>query len=242
MYIKPPYGSGAFVASGSPEKRWAFLRKVYSILAIQMLLTVVVASTVVYVQPVNLFVSTPGGLVLYISSLILPIIVLCHLYFFYQSYPVNLFSLGAFIVTISFAVGMTCSFTKGKLFIILESVILTLFVFIILALYTFCAEKYARKIKWMDGREQFLMAAVIILVVFSLIQMYFPLGRHLLMICSGIASLIFCGYIIYDTDNLIWLYSKEEYVWAAVAPYVDIVNYFFSLLKLIRESLRGETN
>ncbi|XP_078169451.1 protein LIFEGUARD 4-like [Carex rostrata] len=240
MYIKPPYGSGTFVASGSPEKRWAFLRKVYAILAIQMLLTVVVASIVVYVRPVNLFVSTPGGLMLYISTLILPFIVLCHLYFFYQSYPVNLLSLGAFTVAISFAVGLTCAFTKGA--IILESAILTLFVFISLALYTFCAEKYARKIKWMDGREQFLMAAVIILVVFSLIQMYFPLGRHLLMICSGIASLIFCSYIIYDTDNLIWLYSKEEYVWASVAPYVDIINYFFSLLKLIRESLRGETN
>lgn len=74
MYIKPPYGSGTFVASGSPEKRWVFLRKVYSILAIQMLFTVVVASIVVYVRPVNLFVSTPGGLVLYISTLILPFI------------------------------------------------------------------------------------------------------------------------------------------------------------------------
>ena len=58
-----------------PRLRWAFIRKVYSILSIQMLLTVTVAAIVVYVRPVShFFVSTPGGFGLYIFLIILPFI------------------------------------------------------------------------------------------------------------------------------------------------------------------------
>lgn len=58
-----------------PRLRWAFIRKVYSILSVQMLLTVVVAAIVVYVRPVALFfVSTPAGFGLYIFLIILPFI------------------------------------------------------------------------------------------------------------------------------------------------------------------------
>jgi hypothetical protein len=59
----------------SPQLRWAFVRKVYTILSIQMLLTIAVASVVVFVRPVALFfVSTPGGFGLYIFLIILPFI------------------------------------------------------------------------------------------------------------------------------------------------------------------------
>ncbi|GJM96587.1 hypothetical protein PR202_ga13441 [Eleusine coracana subsp. coracana] len=89
-----------------------------------MLLTVAVAAVVVYVRPVALFfVSSPGGFGLYIFILILPFIVLCPLYYYYMQHPVNLLLLGLFTVAISFAVGLTCAFTKGE--VILESAILT---------------------------------------------------------------------------------------------------------------------
>jgi protein lifeguard len=62
----------------NPELRWAFICKVYSVLSIQMLLTVAVAAVVVYVRPVALFfVSSPGGFGLYIFILILPFIRTC---------------------------------------------------------------------------------------------------------------------------------------------------------------------
>jgi FtsH-binding integral membrane protein len=50
------------------------------------------------------------------------------------------------------------------------------------------------------------------------------------MIYGGIASLIFCGYIIYDTDNIIKRYSYDEYIWAAVSLYLDIINLFRAIL------------
>ena len=59
----------------NPQLRWAFIRKVYTILTIQLLLTIAVASVVVFVRPIALFfVSSPGGLALYIVLLIAPLI------------------------------------------------------------------------------------------------------------------------------------------------------------------------
>uniref|UniRef100_A0A6V7QYA8 Uncharacterized protein n=1 Tax=Ananas comosus var. bracteatus TaxID=296719 RepID=A0A6V7QYA8_ANACO len=55
-------------------------------------------------------------------------------------------------------------------------------------------------------------------------------------VLTDLAALIFCGYIIYDTDNLIKRYTYDEYVWAAVALYLNIINLFLSLLTLFRAS------
>ena len=52
------------------------------------------------------------------------------------------------------------------------------------------------------------------------------------MIYGGIASLIFSGFIIYDTDNLIKRYTYDEYIWASISLYLDIINLFLSLLNL----------
>lgn len=59
----------------SPELRWTFIRKVYSILSLQLLLTIAVASVVVTVHPIaHFFVSTGAGLALYIVLIITPFI------------------------------------------------------------------------------------------------------------------------------------------------------------------------
>lgn len=68
----------------------------------------------------------------------------------------------------------------------------------------------------------------------SWVQILFPLGRLSVMIYGCLASIIFCGYIIYDTDNLIKRYSYDEYIWAAVSLYLDIINLFLALLTVFR--------
>ncbi|KAK8498882.1 hypothetical protein V6N12_044615 [Hibiscus sabdariffa] len=58
-----------------PAVRWAFIRKVYSILALQLLATVAVAATVVFVHPIARFiVGTVAGFALYIVILFTPLI------------------------------------------------------------------------------------------------------------------------------------------------------------------------
>ncbi|KAL0390980.1 UNVERIFIED_CONTAM: protein LIFEGUARD 2 [Sesamum calycinum] len=189
----------------SPELRWSFIRKIYTIISIQLLLTVAVAALVVTVHPIShFFATTSAGLALYILLIITPFIVLCPLYYYYQRHPLNYFLLGLFTVSLAFAVGLTCSYTSGK--VILEAAILTAVVVVSLTLYTF----------WAAKRD------------------FFPLGKVSVMIYGGLASIIFCGYIVYDTDNLIKRYTYDEFIWAAIALYLDIINLFLSLLSLLR--------
>ncbi|CDP03667.1 unnamed protein product [Coffea canephora] len=214
----------------SPELRWAFIRKIYSIITAQLVLTVAVAAVVVTYHPIARFFTTTGaGLALYIVLIITPFIVLCPLYYYHQKHPVNYLLLGVFTLTLAFAVGLTCAYTEGK--VILESVILTGAVVISLTLYTFWAAKRGHDFNFLGP---FLFGAVVVLMLFAIIQILFPLGRISTMIYGCLASIIFCGYIIYDTDNLIKRYTYDEYIWAAVALYLDIINLFLSILTIFR--------
>ncbi|XAR58574.1 hypothetical protein NMG60_11014025 [Bertholletia excelsa] len=213
-----------------PRLRWAFIRKVYSIVAFQLLLTVAVAAVVVFVRPIaTFFASTSAGLALWIVLLISPFITLCPLYYYHQRHPLNLILLTIFTVTLAFGVGLSCAFTKGK--VILEAAILTAVVVVALTLYTFWAAKRGHDFNFLGP---FLFAAVLVLLVFALIQIIFPLGRLSLMIYGGLAALIFSAYIVYDTDNLIKRFSYDEYIWASVSLYLDIINLFLALLTFLR--------
>ncbi|KAG6506088.1 protein LIFEGUARD 2-like [Zingiber officinale] len=216
----------------SPDLRWAFIRKIYFILCVQLALTVAVASVVVSVDAIPQFLlSSNTGLAVYIAIVFLPIITLCPLSCYYQRHPVNLLLLGLFTVSLSFAVGMTCAFTSGK--VILEAAILTAVVVVSLTLYTFWAARRGHDFSFLGP---FLFAALMILLVFSFIQILFPLGKISVMIYGGLAAIIFAAYIVYDTDNLIKRYTYDEYIWAAVALYLDIINLFLNLLTILRVS------
>ncbi|KAK3001615.1 hypothetical protein RJ639_020654 [Escallonia herrerae] len=209
----------------APELRWAFIRKVYSVVALQLLLTIAVGAVVVTYRPIaTFFVSTGAGLALYIVLIITPFIGalvfiqfvfirpfvakcgMCYLYGF------------RFIGSDEIHWDEEANLRK----VILESVILTTVVVVSLTLYTFWAARRGHDFNFLGP------------FLFGALMMLFPLGKVSVMIYGGLASIIFCGYILYDTDNLIKRYSYDEYIWAAVALYLDIINLFLSLLTIFR--------
>ncbi|KAH7862696.1 hypothetical protein Vadar_008270 [Vaccinium darrowii] len=212
----------------SPQMRWAFIRKVYSILAFQLLLTAAVAFVIVLVRPISVFfATTTTGLVLYFVLLLSPFIVLWPLFYYHKMHPLNFFLLALFTITLSFGVGLSCAFTKGS--IVLEAAILTTVVVVSLTLYTFWAARRGQDFNFLGP---FWFASLLMLLVFALIQIFFPLGKLSQMIYGGLVAIVFCGYIIYDTDNLIKRHSYDEYIWASVSLYLDIINLFLGLLDL----------
>ncbi|OVA03472.1 Bax inhibitor 1-related [Macleaya cordata] len=238
MEQPPPFGKTGDIESGnrqlypmmleSPELRWAFIRKVYTILTLQLLLTVAVAAFVVFYHPIAEFiVSTTVGVVLYVFTVIMAFIILCPLYIYRQKHPVNLLLLFLFTVFLAFTIGLSCSFRSGK--VILEAVILTAVVAISLTIYTFWAAKRGYDFSFLGP---FLFAASLVLLVFGLIQIFFPLGKLSLMIYGCLGAIIFSGYIIYDTDELIKRFTYDEYIWASVNLYLDIINLFMALLTI----------
>ncbi|KAH0463951.1 hypothetical protein IEQ34_006737 [Dendrobium chrysotoxum] len=262
---RPPYKGPDIEAGGgarplypsmleSPEIRWAFIRKIYSILSIQMLLTIAVSAVVIFVRPIShFFVSSGAGLGLYIFLIILPFLgTLSCITFFVCSFSLILFVVfffGSFSLFFCFWRVVPSIFLppapsiksvsarpfhcihqlRGK--VILEAAILTAVVVVSLTLYTFWAAKRGHDFSFLGP---ILFSSLIVLIVFAFIQIFFPMGRISHMIYGGLAALIFSGYIIYDTDNLIKRYAYDEYIWAAVALYLDIINLFLSLLTLFR--------
>nr|XP_011464758.1 PREDICTED: BI1-like protein [Fragaria vesca subsp. vesca] len=94
----------------NPALRWAFIRKGYTILTVQLLLT----ATVVLVRPVTLFfVDTYAGLSLLIADFVLALAVVVALRFCGKKYPVNFILMGLFTVLIGVTVEMHCVFTEG---------------------------------------------------------------------------------------------------------------------------------
>ena len=63
-------------------------------------------------------------------------------------------------------------------------------------------------------------------------QIFFPFGPLATTIYGAVGSIIFSLYIVYDTDNLIKRFDYDEYIWASISLYLDIINLFLSLLNL----------
>ncbi|GKC26250.1 bax inhibitor 1-related protein, partial [Tanacetum coccineum] len=63
------------VMAESPELRWSFIRKIYSIVAVQLLLTAAVGAVVVSYRPIVTFLTTTnGGFACYILIIVAPFI------------------------------------------------------------------------------------------------------------------------------------------------------------------------
>ncbi|URE31391.1 hypothetical protein MUK42_06321 [Musa troglodytarum] len=211
----------------SPQLRWAFIRKVYSIVALQILLTIAVAGVVNFVEPVRSFLlsHTTASLVVYILIIISPFLVLLPMIYFRERHPLNLLLLTLFTICISLAIGMACATSKGK--IVLQSAALTATVVVGLTLYTFWAAKRGYDFNFLGP---FLCAALIVLMLYCIIQIFIPMGKVSTTIYGCVAAIIFSGFIIYDTDNLIKRHSYDQYICAAISLYLDIINLFTALL------------
>lgn len=65
-------------------------------------------------------------------------------------------------------------------------------------------------------------------------QIFFPLGPTSVAVFGALGALVFSGFIVYDTDNLIKRFTYDEYIWASVILYLDVLNLFLSILNMLR--------
>lgn len=82
-----------------------------------------------------------------------------------------------------------------------------------------------------------LFVAIIILMIFGIVAMFFP-GKTISMVYASFGALLFCIYLIYDTQLMMggkhkYSISPEEYIFAALNLYLDIVNIFIYILTIL---------
>ncbi|CAD5183999.1 BI1-like protein [Musa acuminata AAA Group] len=215
------------LSRGDNELRWGFVRKVYGILAAQVLLTTAVSAATVLYRPVNAALASSPGLALCLAFL--PLFLLCPLYYYQQKHPLNFLFLGLFTVCLSLSVGVACANTQGR--IVLEALILTSAVVLSLTGYTFWASRKGKDFSYLGP---IVFSGLMVLFLSTFIQIFFPLGPTSVAIFGGLGAVVFSAFIVYDTDNLIKRYNYDEYIWASVVLYLDILNLFLSIMNMLR--------
>lgn len=85
-----------------------------------------------------------------------------------------------------------------------------------------------------------LFVCLIILFVFGIVLMFFP-GKTMMLVYSSMGVILFSIYLIYDTQMMMGgthkaSISPEEYVFAALTLYLDIINIFVYILSIIGAS------
>uniref|UniRef100_A0A0D9XTL7 Uncharacterized protein n=1 Tax=Leersia perrieri TaxID=77586 RepID=A0A0D9XTL7_9ORYZ len=210
-----------------PRLRWAFVRKVYCILAIQFAVTAAIAVVAWAVRPIPRFFAT-GSLaswLVYLAILLSPLFVLWPMLKYRERHPVNLILLGLFTLCESLGIAVCSSTFFGK--VVLQAAILTAVAVIGLTLFTFWAADKGYDFSFM---VPFLAASLLVLLAYLIIQICFPLGRASMTMYGCFATVVFSAFIVFDTHQLIKRHTYNEYVVAAISLYLDVINLFMAQL------------
>jgi modulator of FtsH protease len=110
---------------------------------------------------------------------------------------------------------------------ILQAGVLTVGIFGGLTVYAFLSRKDFSFLRGM-------LVVGLITVVLSGLLNVLVVGSSGLGFALAVASLLlFSGYVLYDTSNIIRRYPTNEYVAAALSLYLDIFNMFLALLRIL---------
>jgi len=221
--IPDDFKYGTTVSESALEIRNAFVRKVYTILFCQILATCIVAGGISHSPSTIFWVQT------HIWSFYIPLfgtlINLGLLYWKRHSHPANLVLLSTFTLFEAFTLGVTVAFFDNV--IVLQALLITLGVFLGLTLFTL-QSKYD-----FSGMGAWLFGGLIALMMTGLVGIFIPFGRTMDLVFAAGGCLIFSGYIVYDTYMITRRLSPDEYIMAAISLYLDFINLFINILRLL---------
>ncbi|XP_050351779.1 protein lifeguard 1-like isoform X2 [Nymphalis io] len=210
--------------------RRGFIRKVYSILMCQLMVTMGVIALFVFHEPTKVFVRNNSYLfwIAFIVLFVCLIAMACCTEVRRQT-PVNFIFLFIFTCAQSFLLGVASSVYNTSEVMI--AVGITAAVCLALTLFAF-QTKFDFTV--MGGA---LVAATMILLVFGILAIIFR-SNVLNLVYAAVGALIFSLYLVYDTQLMMggkhkYSISPEEYIFAALNLYLDIVNIFLFILTII---------
>ncbi|KAJ3066964.1 hypothetical protein HK102_007521, partial [Quaeritorhiza haematococci] len=214
---------GVSVEQADMAIRQEFVRKVYTILAVQLGLTTVVSGIFMSSDAVKEWaINNPWMLW---TSMFATIVTMLGLIWKRRSHPTNLYLLGLFTLLESYAIGFIVAFSDQ--IVVLKAVILTFALFIGLTLFTL-QTKYD-----FSGMAPFLFGALWVIIAASFMHMFFSFGSGFEFALSVGIAILFGGFIVYDTYNIFNRLSPEEYIIASVELYLDILNLFLAILRIL---------
>ena len=204
-------------ASVTTTDRLVFIKKVYSLLAMSMGSAAVGA----YLGSGPLLLLVAPNMMLFF---ILQIALIFFASFAARKPGLNMVALFSFTTVSGLTLGPLL-YQVGPS-IAAEAFALTAITFAGLSMYVVFSKK---DFSFMSG---FLMTGLIVVIAGGILNLF--IGSPIMhFIMSGASVLLFSGFILYDTSNILRYYGTDEYVSATLALYLDVLNLFIALLSIL---------
>jgi FtsH-binding integral membrane protein len=207
-------------ASVTTTDRLVFIKKVYSLLALS-----------IGTAAVGAYLGSATQLYFWVKDNMMLLFILEIALIFFASFAarkpgLNMVALFSFTTVSGLTLGPYVAQFTGTT-IVAEAFALTAITFVSLTIYVVVSKK---DFSFMSG---FLMTGLIVLVVGGLLNMFFIQSGMWHFVMSGASVLLFSGFILYDTSNILRYYGTDEYVSATLALYLDVLNLFIALLSIL---------
>ena len=200
-----------------------FIRKVYTILTAQILLTTAMSTMSFFSDGYRTWIQSHAWMMW--VSLFGAIGFMIATYWKRKSYPTNLIFLAGFTGLEAYAISVITSFYESR--IVVQALIITLAIFAFLTAFA-CQSKYD-----FTAWQPYLFGGLWILIIFGFMSAFFPHGKTIELIYGAAAALIFSGYILVDTQMVMRKYHVEEEIAAAISLYLDVINLFLAILRIL---------
>ncbi len=217
------YQTGQPVSKTDTLTRNQFIAKVYRLLTISLMLTAVGAFLGFF-----LFGSMNLSLGSFCFLLIFWVALLIACYVVRRQEPINLLLLFSFTFVGGLVIApvLMAYVAEGLGHLIGIAAALTAAIFLGLSYYVHTTKK---DFDYMGG---FLYTGLFILIFASIFYLFFPSPILDLAIGFG-GAFLFSGFILFDTSRIIRKYDVGEYVAATIDLYLDIVNLFLEILRVL---------
>ncbi|XP_012672994.1 protein lifeguard 2a [Clupea harengus] len=212
--------------------RRMFIRKVFSILMVQLLVTFGVVALFTFCEPVRQFVQY--NRVVYLASYMMfmgTYLVLVCSTSARRQYPTNLILLGIFTLAMSYMAGMLASYHNTKVVMLCVGIT----ALVCLGVTLFC---FQTRVDFTSCHGLLFSLMMVLLVTGLLLLFTAPFGYipWLQTAYAGLGALVFTLFLAFDVQLLMgnrrYSLSPEEHVFGALCLYMDIVYIFFFLLQL----------
>ncbi|KAM4735314.1 glutamate receptor, ionotropic, N-methyl D-aspartate-associated protein 1b (glutamate binding) isoform 1-T2 [Anableps anableps] len=227
----PPFNENQDFDFGLDNKsiRRAFIRKVYLVLTAQLMVTFGFVAVFTFVQEVKVFVSR--NIWIYLLSygvFLVSVLAISCCGNVRRRHPWNLVALSILTLSMSYMVGTIASFHKT------EAVIMAVG---ITAVVCFTVVIFSMQTKYdFTSCYGVLFVCLLVLIIFSILCIFLQ-NIILQIVYAGLGALLFTAFLAVDTQLLLGnkelALSPEEYVFAALNLYTDIINIFLYILALV---------
>lgn len=203
----------------------AFIRKVYTILTVQILFTTGLSVLSFSSKGYREWIQTNSWMMW--LSLFGAIAFMLLTFWKRKSYPTNMVFLAGFTGLEAYSISVITSFYESR--IVIQALIITLAIFVFLTAFAM-QSKYD-----FTAWQPYLFGGLWILIIFGFMAAFFPGGQNktIELVYGAIAALIFSGYILVDTQLVMRHYHVEEEIAAAISLYLDVLNLFLAILRIL---------